>query len=79
MLRRRRESETLMSASNPHPYMQGRITVQVAERELAALGLEPSLLDSALRLTLVPPTTWLPRDSFLLHELLSLLSHLLLL
>ena len=60
MLRRRRESETLMRTSNPHPYMQGLITVQVAERDLATLGLEPSLLDSVQRLARIPPTTWLP-------------------
>lgn len=60
VLRRRRESETLMRTGNPHPYMQGLITVQVAERDLATLGLEPSLLDSARRLAPIPPTTRLP-------------------
>ena len=79
VLRRRRESETLMSTSNPHPYMQGLITVQVAERDMTTLGPEPGFQDSVQRLTLMPRAIQLPMDSFLLHELLSLLSHLLLL
>ena len=79
MLRKRRESETLMSTSNPHPYMQGLITVQVAERDLTPLGPEPGFLDSVRRLTLIPRVIQLPMDSFLLLELLSLMSHLLLL
>lgn len=78
VLRRRRESETLMSTSNAHPCMEGLIIVRVAERDMTTLRLEPSLQDSLQRLNLIPSIMQLSMGSFLLHELLSLLSHLLL-
>ena len=78
VIRRRRESGTLRSTSNAHPCMEGLIIVQVAEGDMTTMRLEPSLLDSLQTLNPIPSVTQLSMGSFLLHELLSLPSHLLL-